>query len=182
MTEPRDPRRPPQRAPVVEEEAPLELGLDDLLEAPAELPMDALMVAEDGAEDPTPPPELDPYDLAALDDPFGENVPAQEDIPLLEGFESTVIEERAQRPKPEQRIGQGKVKTEFVITACASCGTPQPDPAPAFCETCGQRQRKAPKKEDPNAARTKRCGECGYRNREDKSACTNCGMRLPSSS
>lgn len=158
----------------------LQLEPDALIEqeAPMELPMDALIM-----EDSPDPIMLDESALSI--EPA--RVEQEDAIELLDGFEATGLEERAARPKREGEARKKALRPEFVFTSCPSCGTQQPDPAPAFCEACGQRMR-AKKKEGAaavpakvrasDASRSKRCGECGYKNYEDASSCTNCGMRI----
>jgi hypothetical protein len=190
MSTPRDPRRPPDARPErlrLDEDLDLGLTSDNSdqpipleLDALEELPMDALFAPDEEGTDPglaILQGEPEPLDLSALD------IIEEEAIPLIEGFEVTAIEERApRRRKPgDPSVARRPAVAEFVFTACPSCQTEQPDPAPPFCETCGQRLRKPGKRGARDAiSKTKRCGECGIGNYEEDSVCTNCGSRLPS--
>src|SRR5262245_19203043 len=173
MSQPRDPRDPRDpRRPQSNEPRRLTLEPDALIEqdAPVELPMDALIMEE--SPDPI---MLDESALLADPQPVEQR---EEAIALMDGFEATGLEERTLRPKREGEARKKPARADFVFSACPSCGTPQPDPAPAFCEACGQRMRAKKKDGAGDAARTKRCGECGYKNIEEASSCTNCGMRI----
>lgn len=185
MSTPNDPRRPPSQASQPQrlrldedldlglsqddQPAPIELGDDALLE----LPMESI-VEEAGTD-----PGIQALDLSALE----ELEPMEEAIPLIEGLEQTHLEERApRRRRPGDPPASRKpAQPDFVFTACPSCQTAQPDPAPPFCEACGQRLRKPGKKNAKDAlSKTKRCGECGIGNYEEATVCTNCGSRLSS--
>jgi hypothetical protein len=187
--------------PRVEPE-PEALDLSDLMAEEASAPLlDPAVLSELGTEessysepvDPVrhldDPQPLDPSALAALDTP--ESLPAdalsvsdppQDDIPLMEGFENTRLDPSLDRPRNRDRSADRSGKrgaAEFSYASCPSCGAEQPQPAPVFCESCGQRLKRMSKKGDGGDA-DKRCGECGFRNKSEASSCTNCGSRLKS--
>jgi hypothetical protein len=112
-------------------------------------------------------------------DPEPEPEP-QEEIPLLDGFEATRLDADLDRSRGRERA-QPAPSREFSYQTCPQCNAPQPQPSPPFCESCGQRLKRPGGKSGARAAddaRVKRCGECGIRNREDASNCSNCGSRL----
>jgi double zinc ribbon protein len=199
-------------APRVDSGAPLDLsalmdeGLAEAMEAaaaaepePLMLDASALSVLEDGADvlepstlpgddaapDPSPfdaPEALSGSALRALD-PELQMPPREDEIPLMEGFEGTRLDEGTSRPTRRSSEGprQPKTASDFSYQACPSCQAPQPQPSPSYCEACGTRLKKpGAKKEAAGAVRGKRCSECGYRNREDAFSCTNCGQHLKS--
>lgn len=141
---------------------------------PAPLPMDALTplgTADLGSEEPPPLGTADLSPAAPL--PMDALQPA-EDPGLIPGFEATMLEERAPRPKkpaPDKR----QQAPGFQYDACPSCGAAQPKPNPVLCESCGTRLMRKKKNEDD---RVKRCTECGTKNAAERSLCLNCGVRL----
>jgi hypothetical protein len=115
-----------------------------------------------------------------------ENIPV-DDTPLVEGFENTRLDDefdRRSKKKPGEASSRRAPRADFEYASCPACNSPQPQPAPPFCEQCGTRMRKPQKKTEtvagPNLdGAAKRCGECGFfRNRPDATNCTNCGSRL----
>jgi hypothetical protein len=144
-------------------------GLCGYEEAPVyELPIEAL-------------DEIEPLDLGAIEDPGPlelEHSELSEPVPLVEGFEGTMIEERA-RPRRKDAAKPKKESAPFVHRVCPSCAATVPEPNPTFCEACGYKlvsKRKTAAAEEA----TKRCGDCGTKNAPDRGICRNCGSRLPS--
>lgn len=105
-----------------------------------------------------------------------------EDVPPMEGLETTYAEPRPSRRGRSEKRRRARNKaepTDFVMSACPSCGETQPQPAPSFCEACGTRLRKPGAKRAFAGEASKRCGECGLTNRQEAVNCTNCGTRIP---
>lgn len=132
----------------------MDLGLEDeVLEAPGDTDVQPL--------------ELDASFLAPLE---LEVTPEHVEAPLVPGYEPT----RMGKSAPAARV----LRPDFQHVACPYCRNPQPDPAPAFCESCGTRLRNPRKKVATAAEDSKRCGECGIANAPAASNCRNCGSRL----
>jgi hypothetical protein len=154
-------------------EALEELPMDALVvEEPAALPLEALEAIDEAALIPIEPeePPVEPMDGLVFVETAGEV-----QVSLIDGLETTGIEPRAYKPKAQQVIAAA----EFQVTACPNCEAQQPDPAPVFCESCGQRLKSKYKSKADKAASDKvKCRECGVPNKMDASNCVNCGFKL----
>lgn len=99
-------------------------------------------------------------------------------LEMVEGFENTRLDNAFDRPsKKRTEEVPGAVPRMFTYSTCPGCNLAQPEPPPAFCESCGTRLR-MPARKGTAETNAKRCRECGFRSPNDSSTCTNCGNRL----
>jgi DNA-directed RNA polymerase subunit RPC12/RpoP len=147
---------------------------------------DPLPLSLDALEPVVPDSEMIAGAADAIDiDPLDDMEPLQletgelsEPVPLIEGFEQTMFEERA--PKKRGQPKPKKVSTPFAHSVCPQCEAPVSTPNPPFCEACGHKLMSKKRTSDAEEGPSKRCGDCGTKNSADRGVCRNCGSRLPS--
>jgi hypothetical protein len=151
----------------LDDDDPLPLSLDALEPV---VPESQMVIDDDAALDFDPMEGIEPMQL--------ESGELTEPVPLIEGFEQTMLDERAPRkrgqPKPK------KVSTPFTHSVCPQCEAPVASPNPPFCEACGHKLISKKKSAEGDEGPSKRCGDCGTKNSADRGVCRNCGSRLPS--
>lgn len=105
-----------------------------------------------------------------------ELAPEDQGDPMLEGFESTMINPSVARARSDRtKTAPIVAEPQPAARNCPRCRREVPGTS-AFCDTCGSRVPKLIRKKpegDP-----KRCGTCGYRNKPTEEACGNCGSFL----
>lgn len=191
---PRPPLRPPEPE-ILDAEALLELDPEALFAEALDEEVTGRTAAihPDEPLDPGEPldpsallelePEPIPLDLSALEELDPLPLPEEEQIPLVEGFIGTAldtgVDRRASKRSRDGDRRAANAPVAFSYAACPACNTPQPQPAPAFCEACGTRLARPKKGASDAEAALRRCGECGFKTGGGASNCGNCGSRLP---
>lgn len=173
------PAPPPGYAPAASEPEPLPsdalleaLSLEESPGGAEALPSDALI-------------EALPAEAALPSDALIEALPLEglleaealpsappDDGPAVERDPADPPSRERRRPAPAASPGP----SVFAYSTCPECQTPQPDPVPTFCESCGFRLKR--KIRGGQGEEPKKCRECGVRNASDRVSCLNCGTKL----